>query len=75
MDEKELNGTGTMSPAIWPDYINYSMATDLCDTLEVKFRKAGGAQTYLQLVNMITIKMTDSEHLLTQIQKFQKTYT
>ena len=34
-----------------------------------------GALTYLQMVNMITIKMTNSEDLLSQIQDFQENYT
>ena len=39
-----------------------------------EIQKSGGAQTYLLLVNMITIKMTDSENLLTQVQEFQENY-
>ena len=40
-----------------------------------KIGKVGGAQAYLQLVNMITIKMTNLESLLTQVQVFQENYT
>ena len=65
---------GTMSPTIWPDFVNHGTAKALWDALMVKFGKVGGAQTYLQLVNMITIKMTDSENLLAQVQEFQEDY-
>ena len=51
------------------------MAKEIWDALETGFGKAGGAQTYLQLVNMITIKMTNTDSLLTQIQEFQENYT
>ena len=50
---------GTISPSLWPDFANLIMAKEIWDALKVRFRKAGGAQTYLQLVNMITIKITD----------------
>ena len=41
----------------------------------MRFRKAGGeAQTYLQMGKMITIKMTDSDDLFTQIENFQENY-
>ena len=66
---------GTISPALWPDFANLITAMEIWDVLEVRFGKVGGAQTYLQLVNMITIKMTDSENQLTQIQEFQENYT
>ena len=66
---------GTISPALWPDFLSHTMAKDIWDALEAKFGKAGGAQTYLQLVNMITIKMTNLETLLTQVQDFQENYT
>ena len=66
---------GTVSPALWPDFASHLMAKALWDTLETRFRKVGGAQTYLQLVNMITIKMTNTHFLLTQIQEFQENYT
>ena len=56
---------GTMSPATWPDFVSHGTAKGLWDALKMKFGKVGGAQTYLQLVNMITIKMTDSKNLLT----------
>ena len=65
---------GTISPTIWPDFISHGTAKALWDALEVRFRKAGRAMTYLQLVNMITIKMTNSDNLLTQVQEFQENY-
>ena len=65
---------GTMSPATWPDFSTHGMAKALWDTLEMKFRKAGGALTYLQMVNLLTLEMTDSENLLTQVQEFQENY-
>ena len=75
MDKKELDGTGPYSrhhvPVIWPDYTSYGMAKAIWDALEAKFGKVRGAQTYLQMVNMITIKIIDPENLLMQIQEFQ----
>ena len=65
---------GTISPAIWVDYTEYSSAKAIWDALTMRFRKMGGAQTYLQMVNMITIQMTDSEDLLGRIQDFQENY-
>ena len=43
----------TVSPVIWQNYNHYGVAKDLFDTLEAKFRKVGGASTYLQLFNMV----------------------
>ena len=65
---------GMISPAIWPDSNSHTTAKDLWDALKMRFGKAGGALTYLQLVNMITIKMTNSENLLAQVQEFQENY-
>ena len=62
---------GTISPALWPDFVNLITAKEIWDALETRFRKVGGA---LQLVNMVTIKMTDLENLITQIQEFQENY-
>ena len=64
----------TVSPVIWQNYIQYSVAKDLWDALETKFGKAGAASTYLQLVNMVKIHFTDSMDLLPQIQEFQDNY-
>ena len=61
----------TVSPLIWQDFIQYGVAKDMWDALETQFRKAGGATTYLQLVNMVKIQFTDSTDLLPQIQQFQ----
>ena len=65
---------GTISPAIWLNFNSHSTANALWDALKARFREAGGSMTYLQLVNMITIKMTDSDNLLTQVQEFQENY-
>ena len=58
----------TVSPVIWQNYIQYGIAKDLLDALETEFRKAGGASTYLQLVNMVKIQITNVMELLPQIQ-------
>ena len=42
--------------------------------LETDFEQAGGASTYLQLVNMVKIEFTDSTELLPQIQQFLENY-
>ena len=60
----------TVSPVIWQNYVQYSIAKDLLDALKAEFGKAGGASTYLQLVNMVKIQFTDSMDLLPQIQQF-----
>ena len=64
----------TVSDVIWQDYSHISIAKDLFNVLETTFRKAGGASTYLQLVNMVKIQFTDSMDLLSQIQQFQDNY-
>ena len=61
----------TVSAVIWQDYNQHGVAKDLYNALEATFRKAGGALTYLQLVNMVKIQFTDSMDLLSQIQQFQ----
>ena len=43
--------------------------------MEKRFGKVGGAMTYLQLVNMVNIRFTDSADLLPQIQEFQDNYS
>ena len=63
-----------MSPDIWQNYVQYGVAKDLFDALEAKFGKVGGASTYLQLVNMVKIQITDLMELLPQIQQFQDNY-
>ena len=64
----------TVLPVIWQNYVQYGVAKDLLDTLETEFRKAGGALTYLQLVNMVKISFTNVTELLPQIQQFQDNY-
>ena len=64
----------TVSAIIWQDYIQCGIAKDLYNALETAFRKAGGALTYLQLVNMVKIQFTNSMDLLSQIQQFQDNY-
>ena len=64
----------TVSDVIWQDYNHISVAKDLFDALETTFRKAGGASTYLQLVNMVKIQFTNLTDLLSQIQQFQDNY-
>ena len=62
----------TVLPVIWQNYIQYGIAKDLLDMLETKFGKAGGALTYLQLVNMVKISFTDMTELLPQIQQLHE---
>ena len=64
----------TISPVIWQNYIQFGIAKDLWDTLETEFGRAGGASTYLQMVNMVKIQFTDLMELLPQIQQFQDNY-
>ena len=59
----------TVSSVIWQNYIQYGIAKELFDALETKFRKARGALTYLQLVNMVKITFTNAMELLPQIQQ------
>ena len=66
---------GTISLALWPDYVNQGTAKLMWDALEAKFRKAGRASTYFQLVNMVKIQFTNSLDLLLQIQEFQENCT
>ena len=61
----------TISNVIWQKYKSLSTAKEVLDALETKFGAAGGAQTYLQLVNMVKIQITDPTDLLLQIQQFQ----
>ena len=65
---------GKLNPALWPDYIDVGDAAMFWTHLETKYRKAGGANTYLQFVGMIKQTFTDSVDLLSQIQKFQENY-
>ena len=64
----------SVSAVVWQDYNQHGVAKDLYNALEATFRKAGGALTYLQLVNMVKIQFTNSTDLLSQIQQFQDNY-
>ena len=63
------------SLAIWPEFTNHVDAPTLWTALETKYGKAGGATTYLQVVSLNKVHMTDSSPLLPQIQAFQENYT
>ena len=65
---------GKTSSAIWPEFVNHAMADTLWTALETKYGKAGGATTYLQVVSLYKVHMTDSTTLLPQIQNFQENY-
>ena len=76
--KKNTQGLGliqaTVSNVIWQQHQSLGTAKQVLDALETKFRAAGGAQTYLQLVNMVKIQFTDLMDLLPQIQGFQDNY-
>ena len=65
---------GKTSSAIWPEFVNHATADTLWTTLETKYGKAGGATTYLQVVALYEVHMTNSTALLPQIQNFQENY-
>ena len=65
----------TTLPVIWQDFLLDGEAYVIWMKLETRFGKAGGATTYLQLVNMVNIRFTDSMDLLPQIQEFQDGYS
>ena len=65
----------TTSPVIWQDYLLDGEAHTIWMKLEARYGKAGGATTYLQLVNMVNIRFTDLMDLLPQIQQFQGNHT
>ena len=77
-DQKNSQGLGliqaTITNVIWQWYENLPTAKEILDGLETEFGAAGGAQTYLQLVNMVKIQITDRTDLLPQIQNFQDNY-
>ena len=77
-DQKNYQGLGliqaTITNVIWQWYENLPTAKEILDGLEFEFGTAGGAETYLQLVNMVKIKITDGTDLLPQIQNFQDNY-
>ena len=65
---------GKLNPALWPDYVDVGDAATFWTHLETKYRKAGGAKTYLQFARMIKTTFSNSAELLSQIQKFQENY-
>ena len=77
-DQKNSQGLGliqaTISNVIWQRYETLPTAKEILDGLETEFGAVGVAQTYLQLVNMVKIQITDSTDLLPQIQLFQDNY-
>ena len=77
-DQKNSQGLGliqaTITNVIWQWYENLPTAKEILDGLETEFGTAGGAQTYLQLVNMVKLQFTDLTDLLLQIQGFQDNY-
>lgn len=60
--------------AVWPDYTLIEKASGIQKEHERKFRKAGGALTYLQFISMIQVKFNDSQDLLPQIQVFKENH-
>ena len=77
--KKNAQGLGliqeTISNVIWDKHISLGTAKEVLNALETKLGAAGGgAQTYLQLVNMVKIQFTDLTNLLPQIQVFQDNY-
>ena len=77
-DQKNSQGLGliqaTIMNVIWQWYETLPTAKEILDGLKTEFGAAGGAQTYLQLVNMVKIQITDGLDLLPQIQNFQDNY-
>ena len=73
--KKNTQGLGLMQatvlPVIWQEYRHLGTTKELLDALETTFGAAGGALTYLQLVNMVKIQFTNSMDLLPQIQLLQ----
>ena len=76
--KKNAQGLGliqaTVSNMIWQKHESLGTAKAVLDALETEFRAAGGAQSYLQLVNMVKLQFTDSTNILPQIQQFQDNY-
>ena len=62
------------APALWINYVSFGKGHLLWATLESDFGQVGGASTYLQMVNMVKLKFTDSTELLPQIQQFLENY-
>ena len=76
--EKKTQGLdliqATVSNMIWQKDQSLGTTKKVLDALETEFRAAEGAQTYLQLVNMVKLQFTDSMDPLPQIQGFQDNY-
>ena len=77
-DQKNSQGLGliqaTITNVIWQRYENLLSSKEILDGLETEFGAVGGAQTYLQLVNMVKTQITNGMDLLPQIQNFQDNY-
>ena len=52
---------GKLNPALWPNYVDVRDVTTFWTRLETKYRKAEGANTYLQFVRMIKTVKSASE--------------
>ena len=63
-----------VTTVIWQKYETQGVAKNIYNTLEATYGQAGGALTYLQLVNLVKIQFTNSMDLLSQIQQFQDNY-
>ena len=77
MEQEKCPSHGTNpnhNGALWINYTSFGRAHLLWAQLEADFGKAGGASTYLQMVNMVKIEFTDSTELLLQIQQFLENY-
>ena len=64
----------TIATVIWQQYETQGVTKNIYDALETAYGQAGGASTYLQLVNLVETQFTDSRDLLLQIQEFQDNY-
>ena len=63
-----------MSNVIWQKHESLGTTKEVLNALETEFRAAGGAQPYLQLVNMVKLQFTNLTDLLPQIQQFLDNY-
>ena len=53
-----------VATVIWQKYETQGVTKDIYTTLEATYGQAGGASTYLQLVNLVKIQFTNSMDLL-----------
>ena len=76
--KKNAQGLGliqaTVPNVIWQKHESLGAAKEVLNALETEFGAAGGAQTYLRLVNMVKFQFTDLMDLLPQTQQFQDNY-